>query len=156
MDSRGQEQLPNCLLVCGCLLECHEVKFEHALQATRRHFTPGSDDQLIQLLPSPFLPSFSFFNFSHIVLLTFSLLHTPTDRSRGYLELSGSGSKEELQAGSYTGRPDSCAGKSRQLVCVEDINNVEQHARGNKEGRVEADSVLGNAGMESSKLFVGL
>lgn len=101
---------------------------------------------------SPFL----LFNFSHIVLLTVSLLHTPTDRSRGYLELSGSGSKEELQAGSYTGRPDSCAGKSRQLVCVEDINNVEQHARGNKEGRVEADSVLGNAGMESSKLFVGL
>lgn len=75
------------------------------------------------------------------------------DRSRGYLELGGSGSKEELQAGSHTGSPDTRAGKSRQLVCVEDINNVEQHTGGNKEGRVEGDSILGNTGMESSKLF---
>ena len=78
------------------------------------------------------------------------------DRSRGYLVLGGSSSKEELQAGNHTGSPDTRAGKSRQLVCVQDINNVVQHAGGNKEGRVEADSVLGNTGMESSKLFVGL
>lgn len=135
---RSQIIEPKCALAAAC-----------ALQATRHHFTPRPRPIDVNCYFHPFSLFLLSLSFHTCVLLTFSFLQTP----RGLSVLGGSGSKEKLQAGSHAGSPDTRAGKSRQLVCVQDINNIEQHAGGNKEGRIEADSVLGNTGIESSKLF---
>lgn len=69
------------------------------------------------------------------------------------LVLGVGGSKEELDARSNAGSPESSADKGSALVGVKDVHNVEQGPGSQKQSSVEVDSVLGNTSVECSKLF---
>lgn len=80
-------------------------------------------------------------------------LHSPCRSSRSPLVLSVGSSEEELDAGSNAGGPETSTDKGGALVGVEDVDNVEQGPSGHEQASVEGDSVLGNTGVQCSKLF---